>query len=64
MRGHVFAHLARPNPEALRSQLFVQLGVNQVDLSEVGLGRVGGHARTVLHGGARVGIASYAQARE
>ena len=42
----------------------MQLAVDQVDLSEVGLIRVTRHARAVLYGGALVGIALHTKASD
>jgi hypothetical protein len=54
-RGHVLPHLARCEGE--RRQLVVELRVDEMDLAEVGLPRVGADTGAVLHGGARVGVA-------
>jgi hypothetical protein len=61
-RRHVLAHLAGPHLEAAPRELLVQLGVDQVDLAQVGLGGVAADPRAVLDGRAGVGVALHAEA--
>jgi hypothetical protein len=58
----VLAHVAGLHIEAGRVELIVQLSVDQVDLAQVGLGRVAGGAGAVLHGLAGVRVAFDAEA--
>ena len=53
----VLAHLPRRHGEAGGAQLVVQLGVDQVHLAQVGLGRVARHPRAVLDGHALMRVA-------
>jgi hypothetical protein len=55
--GDVLAHVAGFHSEAGGVQLVEQLGVDQVDLPQVGLGGVAGDAGAVLHGFAGVRVA-------
>jgi hypothetical protein len=63
-RCDVFAHLTWREVKAGRAQLVVQLGMDQVHLSQVGLRRVARHARAVLHSSAGVRVALDAEAFE
>jgi hypothetical protein len=55
--GDVLAEFSGAHREAPGGQFGEQFGVNQVDLSQVGLARVGGDAGAVFDCGAAVGIA-------
>jgi hypothetical protein len=57
--GDVFTHLAGLNDKARFAKLVKQLRVNEVNLTKVGLGRILGNPRAMLHGRARVGVALY-----
>lgn len=54
--GDVLAHVASGHPEPGRSQLVEQLGVDEVDLAQVGGSRISGHSGSMLHGDAHVGV--------
>ncbi len=60
----VLAQVGRAHREALGLQLLKQLGVDQMHLAQVGLGRVPSHARAVLNRDALVGVALHAQPRQ
>ncbi len=57
----VLAHLAGSYGKTPGSELFVQLGVDQVNLPEVGRGGVSCHAAAVAHGRTRVHVAFNAE---
>lgn len=61
-RGDVLAEGAWGNDVTFGTELVVELGVDQMHLPEIGLSRIGCDSRPVLHSGAEVGIAGYAQA--
>ena len=56
-RGDVLAEVSRSDLEPGRPQLVEELGVDQVDLAQVGRVGVLADAGAVLHGGALVGVA-------
>jgi hypothetical protein len=58
----VLTHVSRHHSESLGSQLVVKLGVNQMHLAEIRLGRITGHPRTVLNRPATVGISLHSEA--
>jgi hypothetical protein len=60
--GHVLAHPAGLEREAGGAELVVELGVDEVDLAPVGLGRVGPDPGAVLDGHAAVGVALHPEA--
>ena len=47
-RGHVLAHLAGRHLEPALAQLVMELGMNEVDLPQIGLRRIRAHAREML----------------
>jgi hypothetical protein len=59
--GDVLAHLARSDLKASSVKLIVQFAVNQMHLSQVRLGRIGGNPRAMLDRHARVRVTFNAQ---
>jgi hypothetical protein len=60
LRGDVLAHLPGGDSESARTQLLVQLSMNQVDLAEIGLAWVARYARAVLNGDPSMGVIRHA----
>src|SRR5271167_2661732 len=60
--GDILSHLPRPDVEPGRPQFVVQLGVDQVDLTKVRLGRIDSHPRAVLDCPSEVRVALDAEA--
>lgn len=63
-RGDVLPELTRGDREASRGQLVVEFAVDQMDLAQVGLRRVLGHPRPVLHRHPEMGVAFHAEPRQ
>lgn len=61
-RGDVLPQLPGIDVESLRSKLVVQFGMDQVDLTKVGLGGVSSYARAVLDCHPRVSVTLNAEA--
>lgn len=59
--GDVLPHVSRPDLEPDAAELVVELGMNEVDLPEVGPGRITAYPRSVLHGCAEVRVAFYTE---
>jgi hypothetical protein len=59
-RGDVLADFARPHVKSCRAQFIVQFGVDQMNLTEIGLCRVFSDAHQVLHRLTQMRIALYA----
>jgi len=63
-RRDVLAHLPGRDCETTRSQFVVQFGVDQVNLAQIGLGRVARDPRAVLDGDPLVRVAFDSRARQ
>ena len=55
--GDVLAQIARHYREAGSRKLVMQFALDQMDLTQIGLGRINGHPRPMLHRDAEMGIA-------
>jgi hypothetical protein len=62
-RGDVLSEVTRPDCEAGRSQILLELSVHQVHLPQVRLERIRRHPRPVLHRRTEMGIALDAHPR-
>ena len=62
--GHVLAEIARSDREPGRTQLVVQLGVDEVDLAQIRLRRIPRHARAMPDRGALMRVSVDAQPRD
>ena len=62
-RRDVFSDVARRDRKALASQLLKKLGLNEMDLPQVGHCGISPHTRPVLHRGAQMGISIDPQSR-
>jgi hypothetical protein len=63
-RGDVLSHLPGTHGKPSPAELVVQLGRDQVQLPQIGLTRVVGDARAVLHRHAHVRVVLHPQPRE
>src|SRR6185295_19524301 len=63
-RRHIVADLARLHDEAARAQFVIQLGMEEMHLSEIGPRRVFLDAYDVLHGDAEMGVVLDAKAAD
>lgn len=62
--GDVLAHVARPDLDPLGEERLMQLGVDQMDLTQVRLVGVARDPRPVLHSLARMTVALHAKPRQ
>lgn len=63
-RRHIFTHVACGDGEPHSLKLFVQLGVNEVDLPQVGLRRVALHPRNMFDRQTLVRVCFHAESRD
>lgn len=64
MGGYVLAHHSRPESETATTELVVELGVEEMDLTQVRLGRVLTNPRPMLDRPAKMSIALDTETRE